>query len=254
MPSRKRFFNDDSDLSADEKLHDQSVKKRQYHLTSEENENSAPSANRKRSQNIEIYSKQESIPTRDSQGCLYFRDFPDFRPNLTPKEVLQLGSFGGTYFRVIRSGVTGETYHNAWKEFPTDWFEGLKIEKWVASQNYDQNINTYKVSCGGDLFMWESSGWIKDSDPFGWFQWYCRFYLGRRCSDDERQIGRALGVMGPTGRWRRNLTKKILSDTKSTPMEQLVDDVRIAPKVRQLLQHWAYKLTLKDLQAAAKRL
>ena len=88
----------------------------------------------------------------------------------------------------------------------------------------------------GDLNMWETSGWIKDIDPYGWFQWYCRFYLGRRCSDDERQIKRGLGVIGKKGRWRNNLKNKILNSTKN-PKDAL-EDYSISPKVRQLLQHW----------------
>ena len=68
-------------------------------------------------------------------------------------------------------------------------------------KNYDPTVNTYKVKCGGDLEMWESSGWIKEVDPYGWFMWYCRFYLGRRCEDDERQIGRWKNCTGPKGKW-----------------------------------------------------
>jgi hypothetical protein len=82
--------------------------------------------------------------------------------------------------------------------------------------------------------MWEESGWITEADPYGWFQWYCRFYLGRRCSDDARQVSRAQGVMGPTGRWRRNLMNKIINH--SSPLEKAVENVNISPKVRQLLQ------------------
>ena len=67
-------------------------------------------------------------------------------------------------------------------------------------KNYDATVNTYKVKCGGDLEMWESSGWIKEVDPYGWFMWYCRFYLGRRCEDDERQIGRWKNCTGPKGK------------------------------------------------------
>jgi hypothetical protein len=205
----------------------------------------------KSSGSVEIYEGREPIPGRDgSTGELQFSDYPDFRPNLTPKEVLQLGSFGGTYFRPITSGVTHETYHDVWKELPSDWFEGLDIKKQVANPNYNNAINAYKVSCGGGLDMWESSGWIRDCDPYGWFQWYCRFYLGRRCSDDERQISRGLGVMGSTGRWRRSLANKCLAGGR--PLEQVVDDAKISPKVRQLLQHWGYRLTLKHLQIAAK--
>jgi hypothetical protein len=98
--------------------------------------------------------------------------------------------------------------------------------------------------------MWESSGWITHIDPYGWFQWYCRFYQGRRTSDDERQISRGLGVMGKTGRWRTSLINKILASNK--PLDKAIDDPTISPKIRQLLQHWSYKLTLKDLQIGKK--
>ena len=145
------------------------------------------------------------IPTRNKNNELVFKDHPEFRPNLTPKEVLNLGSFGGTYFRRIRSSVTNETYSGVYKEFPKDWFEKLDIKKQVTSAKYQTTVNRYKVKCGGDLHMWESSGWISNIDPYGWFQWYCRFYLGRRSTDDDRQIKRGLGVCGPKGRFRNQL-------------------------------------------------
>lgn len=176
-----------------------------------------------------------------------------FRPNLTPKEVIQLGSFGGTYFRPITSGVTTLTYRDAWREFPADWFEGIllidvdifilltdmfiigiDIARCVISERYDPSLNTYGVQCGGDLKEWEESGWICEIDPYGWFQWYCRFYLGRRCSDDYRQITRAMGIMGPSGRWKKNLINKCLSC--GLPPEQALEDKSISPKIRQLLQ------------------
>jgi hypothetical protein len=229
------------------------------------------------SDSIVIHSIMQSIPKRLASGELQFPDFPQFTPNLTPKEVLQKGSFGGTYFRKIYSSVTKETYTDVWKEFPPDWFEGLSIKTQVASSNYNSSLNKYGVSCGGDLKMWEESGWITSIDPYGWFQWYCRFYLGRRCSDDSRQVSRALGVMGATGRWRRNLVNKCLSSGQ--PLATAKDNAKISPKIRQLLQvqhylfsfvvtkvislvtyswkidfqHWGYELTLKDLQATVKK-
>jgi hypothetical protein len=130
--------------------------------------------------------------------------------------------------------VTGESYSDEWKEFPSDWFEGLNIQKQITSVKYNTGVNKYKENCGGDLEMWESSGWITHIDPYGWFQWYCRFYLGRRCSDDDRQVSRGNGVMGPKGRWRNNLVNKCLSS--GLPLEEAVDSPRISMKVRQLLQ------------------
>ena len=201
---------------------------------------------------VTVYEEKQPLPSRQSNGDLIFSDHPEFVPNLTPKDILQLGSFGGTYFRPIYSGVTKQNYKDCWKEFPEDWFTGLDINKQVASSSYSTKVNTYGVSCGGDLHMWESSGWISEADPYGWFQWYCRFYLGRRSSDDTRQISRGNGVINSTGRWRNNLINKCLAPGR--PLKDVVDDKKISPKVRQLLQHWGYKLTLLDLEKAAKKM
>ena len=228
-----------------------------------------------KSGNIDVYTEASPRPTRSANGDLVFQDYPNFRPNLTPKEVLQMGSFGnnvmhtlhvlynkyhtycrthttgGAYFRPIKSRVTGIAYKDVWKELPPEWLTGLSVPTQVASSTYNKNINKYKADCGGDLDMWETSGWITDSDPYGWFQWYCRFYEGRRCSDDERQISRGNNVMGPTGRWRNSLVNKVVASNKTLP--QALDDKNISPKIRQVLQHWGYQLTMKDLEAGKKK-
>lgn len=194
-----------------------------------------------------IYSAKE--PTRNKKGELVFPDFPEFHPNMTPKEVLQAGSFGGTYFRPIYSSVTGKQYKDeAFLELPKDWTEGLNIKKKVTSSKYDEAVNTYKVKCGGSLEMWEESGWIHKQDPYGWFQWYCRFYQGRRSADDERQVGRWLRCAGPTGRWKNNLIMKCYRGGAQ------YNDPNISPVVRQTLQHWGYRLTEDDYQAKVKQL
>ena len=123
-------------------------------------------------------------PTRAASGVLLFTDKPGFAPNMTPAEVLQAGSFGGGYFRDIASGVTGATYSKVWQELPAEWLQGLDIATQVASNTYNRNLNRYKVDCGakdgkGDRFgqsFWEGKGWIVEQDPYGWFQWYCRFF------------------------------------------------------------------------------
>jgi len=200
---------------------------------------------------ITTYEERQPIPKRNTNGELVFPDYPEFRPNMTPREVIQAGSFGGTYYRAIYSSVTQIQYDDKqWEEFPKDWFEGLNIKKMVTNQNYNNAVNKYKVPCGGDLNMWESSGWITDIDPYGWYQWYCRFYLGRRCSDDDRQISRGQGVIGKKGRWRSNLMNKILQNAKKP--EDAIEDYKISPKVRQLLQHWGYTVTLRDVLAYQK--
>jgi hypothetical protein len=187
-------------------------------------------------------------PTRDADGFLHFRDHPTFSPNLTPAEVLQQGGFGGYYYRPIASGVTGKVHVDAWKEFPADWFTGLTPSKHLANVSYDSSVNKYKVRSGQDLRAWESSSWIWSKDPFGWFQWYCRFYLGRRCEDDERQIGRWSALCGPSGRWKRNLIAKVVAARASH------DDATIAPVVRQTLHHWGYSLTAKHCEEYSKML
>ncbi|KAG7484183.1 hypothetical protein MATL_G00046730 [Megalops atlanticus] len=184
---------------------------------------------------------------KNDKGQLVFEDFPMFRPNMTPEEVLRAGSFGGTYFRPIYSSITKQHYKDVWKELPEDWLKGLDIPKQVASSAYREDVNTYKVKCGGSLEMWESSGWIVPQDPYGWFQWYCRFYQGRRTKDDERQVARWAKCAGIKGRWRNNLITKVVRSGCS------FDNPTVSPVVRQTLQHWGYRLTKEDYKEGAKR-
>lgn len=190
----------------------------------------------------------EPIPEKNDKGALVFKDYPDMQPNMTPKEVLQAGSFGGTYFRPIESGVTGLKYNKMWEELPQNWLEGLDAKKKLYASTYNPAVNTYKVKCGGDLAMWEGSNWIKECDPYGWFMWYCRFYLGRRCDDDDRQISRWKNCTGPKGRWKNNLIGKIVKAGCA------YDNVAVSPVIRQTLQHWAYKLNERDFLKRKKEL
>ena len=93
--------------------------------------------------------------------------------------------------------------------------------------------------------MWESKGWMREQDPYGWVQWYCRFFKGRRSPDDERQIGRWKSFAGPKGRFRIQLMNRIISK------EGTHDDEGISPVIRQSLQHWAYRLTISDFEEYA---
>ena len=173
-----------------------------------------------------------------------FKDYPEFKPNLSPEQVLKMGSFGGTYFRPIYSSVTKKHYksEDVIKEYPKSWFKGLDIDKMIISPNYDKNVNKYKVKCGSDLEDWEKSGWMNKQDPYGWFQWYCRFYMGRRTDDDERQIKRWLALAGPKGRFKNRLVNMIKNKNAE------YNDETISPVIRQTLQHWGYKITPKDLK------
>ena len=132
-------------------------------------------------------------PERDSEGNIIFPDAPDFRPNLTPREIFQMGSFGGTYWRPIYSSVTGKKYQNVHHEYPESWWRGIR-DDWLTREweDYDSSINKYGVKVGTTLEDWEDKGWITKYAPYGWTQWYCDYYLGRRSPDDQRQINRWL--------------------------------------------------------------
>ena len=97
-----------------------------------------------------------------------------FKPQLTPKKMLEFGVFGGSYFGINI------------KEYPKSWFKNAKISK-----NFDVNINRFKVKSGLSRKEWQEKGWIFKEDPLGWFQWYCRFSKGRLIPHiDEIQIKR----------------------------------------------------------------
>lgn len=209
---------------------------------------------------ISIEERSCPLPKRDeTSGLLSFHAgqddnikklLKDFHPNTTPEEVLRAGSFGGTYFRPIVSAVTN--IHYKAKQVLGDtvdssWIEGLDIKTMLTSATYRPQVNKYGVKCGGSLGMWESSGWIADSDPYGWFQWYCRFYRGRRSSDDARQISRWLKSAGPNGRFRSQLCNKILAANAKH------HDTTISPVIRQTLLHWGLEITPQILEQHKKR-
>ena len=116
----------------------------------------------------------------------------DFDPNKTPVEEIIEGSFGGTYFRDIYSSVTIKWYKKSWKEF--DQLKDID-QKFYFSDYYDVSGNKYGVKCGISLRFSENKSWINEIDPYGWFQWYFRYWLGRRSKDDERQIHRWKGYI-----------------------------------------------------------
>lgn len=169
-----------------------------------------------------------------------FKDYPDFTPNLTPRQIFELGSFGGTYWRPIHSSVTHKNYSNVHKKYKS--LKGIAESKMSKPwEQYDASINKYKVKVGTTLEFWEEKHWISEFHPYGWVHWYCDFYEGKRCPDDERQIDRWKKTAGPNSRFRRALINQI-NEKRST-----YDDVSISPRIRQTLQHWGYKLTARDL-------
>ena len=170
-----------------------------------------------------------------------FSDFPEFRPNLTPRQIFKLGSFGGTYWRPIYSKVTGKNYKNKHLNYPKSWWKGISnnnlTRKW---EDYDTNINKYGVKVGTTLEFWEEKNWIKKYHPYGWVQWYCDFYNGKRSPDDERQVKRWVQTAGPNSRFRKALINLIKKNKAK------YNDFNISPKIRQTLQHWGYVLTERD--------
>lgn len=135
---------------------------------------------------------------------------PEFKPELTPKEMLELGVFGGKYMTDCK------------EEFPGDWFKNAKL----SPVKKDPSLNYFRIDASMPLSHWQKKGWIYHEDPRGWFQWYCRYYMGRRIPpEDERQIKRWKAIKRHVGAVRKNCAPRDLDCRK---------------KQRQALLHWAY--------------
>ncbi|KAL8972481.1 MAG: hypothetical protein Q9183_000536 [Haloplaca sp. 2 TL-2023] len=184
-------------------------------------------------------------PTRDEDSTFHFDSHPDFTPNKSPEEMLREGCFGGSYFRPLYSKRLGITVSDDYKELPDSWTQGLDVDRFLTSPQYNPEINKFKVSCGQSIEEWEAAGWINHTyDVRGWFQWYCRFFMGRRCDDDERQVGRWKRCVGDTGRWRRMLIKKYAA----MGIREVFDDGEdeegreVSPVMHQTCFHWALEI------------
>ena len=146
----------------------------------------------------------------------------DFGANKTPVEVTKESAFGGTFFRDIYSGVNEKWYRKSWKELVQ--LEDID-QKYYCLSYYDVSVNKYGVKSETSLRFWENNGWINPIDPYGWFQWYFRYWLDRRSSDDERQINR----------WKRTVSKfkgKLVQIIKE--VNGKFDDYSVSPKIRQI--------------------
>lgn len=151
-------------------------------------------------------------------GYEYFRTekpgknfHPEFKPDLTPAEMLELGIFDGWY--------EDNTYLT---EFPKKWSTNAKL----AKDGPDPKLNYFEVHASQPLSVWKKNGWIYKDDPRGWFEWYCRYYMGRRIEkEDARQIKRWKAITRHIGQIRANCR---------------VGDIHCRPKQRQALLHWAY--------------
>ena len=148
-----------------------------------------------------------------------------FDANKTPVEITREGAFGGTYFKDIYSDVVEKWQRKSWKEF--NQLKNIDQEFYCASY-YDVSVNKYGVKCGTSLRFWENKDWINKIDPYGWFQWYFRYWLGRRSLDDERQINRWKGIVS-------RLKGKLVKMIKDAGGK--FDDYSISSKIRQILLH-----------------
>lgn len=134
----------------------------------------------------------------------------DFKPDLTPKEMLLLGVFGGKYMTDCKD------------EFPKDWFKKAKL----CPEKHDPKLNYFGVNASQPLSVWRKKGWIHKDDPRGWFQWYCRYYMGRRIDkEDQKQIKR----------WRA-IARHIAQIKKNC----MIGQSSCRRKQKQAVLHWAY--------------
>ena len=135
---------------------------------------------------------------------------PAFTPDLTPQEMLRLGIFGGKYMT------------DCGREFPKSWFAQAKL----AAGKRDPKLNFFGIHASQPLKEWRRKGWIHDDDPRGWFQWYCRYYMGRRMpEEDARQIGRWKAIRRHAAQVRKACDP---------------GDIFCRRRQRQALLHWAY--------------
>jgi hypothetical protein len=162
--------------------------------------------------------KPKRVVVRDKmqKGYVYWRTKPmgrefraGFDPELTPRQMLALGVFGGKYMT------------DCGDEFPASWFARAKLSKDRARAS----LNCFQVNASQPLEVWRTKGWLHPDDPRGWFQWYCRYYSGRRHPDDLRQIKR----------WRAIRRHVAQLKKKCAP-----GDLTCRPRQRQALLHWAY--------------
>jgi hypothetical protein len=183
--------------------------------------------------------------SRDESGTFHFKSHPSFLPNKSPEEILREGCFGGSYFRPLFSRKLGVEIVDDYKELPSSWISGLDVSVYLTSPIYDPDVNKFKVACGQSIEEWEAAGWINhDYDVRGWFQWYCRFFQGRRCEDDARQVSRWVKCVGETGRWRRMLLKKYVALGVREVFDDGADEdvPEVSPVIHQTCHHWAFEV------------
>lgn len=154
----------------------------------------------------------------------------EFNPMLSPKEILLKGAFGGSYFGI--EDLQGDyNYQSLFEET----LIGVPSYLYLGNK-YKPKMNKFKTRAGMSYEFWVSKNWIHKDDPYGWFEWYLKYYNGRRHPDDERQIKRWDDFCGSNGRFKTRIYKMILEK----------GDWNASPRTQQSLLHWGYEINEKD--------
>ena len=154
-----------------------------------------------------------------------------FKPIITPRQVIEAGAFGGNYFGVD-VGANLEDYKELFKYH----FDGLDTSLYLG-EKYSPKLNAFKTRSGMPYEYWKEMGWMNERDPYGWFEWWCKYEMGQRGNDDDRQIIRWQNFCGISGRWRLDIYRKIDNNN---------GNYNISRRVQQSLLHWGYVVNEED--------
>lgn len=155
----------------------------------------------------------------------------EFRPLLSPRQIIEAGAFGGSYFGLPIEEYTNYDYNNLFNKL----FDGLDINLYLR-EKYSAKLNQFKTKSGMGYEYWKEMGWLHEDDPYGWFEWYCKYYLGRRHEDDDRQIIRWQNFCGRKGRWKDRIYSRIYE----------TNNWGVSPRIQQSLLHWGYYVNEYD--------
>jgi hypothetical protein len=165
----------------------------------------------------------------------------EFYPNLTPRQVIEAGAFGGCYFGFPIEEYTNYDYNSLFeyhfKDIPVEYYLGEK---------YKPKHNKWGVRSGMDYEYWKDMGWMHEDDPYGWFEWWCKYDMGRRHEDDDRQIARWQDFCGRGGRWRNNIYYQLYKADKNDWGK--TGEWHVSPRIQQSLLHWGYEINEHDYE------
>jgi hypothetical protein len=191
-----------------------------------------PLSSFKKGDTIKVWNRMEEdsyILTESPGDASAFAE--GFKPYLTPGEILSLGAFGGRYL------------NDCLLEFPAEWFWNAGLLGKLCPGGQDISVNYFKIDSRLPLPEWKKAGWVpggkkltgkrailsskENKDIRGWFQWYCRYWMGRRIPElDEVQIQRWKNFVRHYGAVQKACVK---------------GDLECRPRQRQALLHWAWK-------------